>query len=251
MLSFAWEELLIMFVALALGGLFKGMTGLGLPLITIPVMATFLGVERAVLIMLIPSSSLNAYQVWMHRSEWANLPEWPRLLLAGIPGAALGATVLYLANEKFLMTSLAVWIAAYVLLRFLHPTFSLSRIARLRWSPLVGAAAAALQSATGISAPIIAPYADSLGLKPRAYVLAVCAPFGAFAGAHLLIVSTAGLYSGELATQGLVAVLPAVMFIPVGVYLRRFISPQFFDVLIRLTLLVMAGRLVYGAWFSS
>ena len=74
MLSFAWEELLIMFVALALGGLFKGMTGLGLPLITIPVMATFLGVERAVLIMLIPSSSLNAYQVWMHRSEWANLP---------------------------------------------------------------------------------------------------------------------------------------------------------------------------------
>lgn len=243
------QELLIILAALTVGGLVKGVTGMGLPIIAVPVMAGFLGVERAVLTMIIPTLVLNGYQVWTHRSEAGQLPEWPRLLLAGIPGAIFGATVLYLASDWFLSTALALWILGYVLLRLLHPSVSLSMPTRMRWSPVVGAASGALQAAVGIAAPIVAPYADALGLRPRTYVFAVCASFGTFAAAHLVIVIVLRMYTKELLTQSLLAVIPAIAFTPAGIWLRQFISQRVFDLLIRSILVAMSARLLYVSWF--
>lgn len=244
----SWDELLVISLALAAGGLMKGVTGMGLPLITVPIMAGFLGVERAVLTMVIPSTVLNFYQFWTHRDERSAVPEVPRLLLAGAVGVTFGASVLYFATERALETTLAVWLIAYIVLRLLHPSFSLSQTARMRWSPLVGLSSGALQAATGISAPIIAPYVDSLRLRPRAYVFAVCVPFGAFAFSHFVVLVTIGAYTQELLLQSVLAIVPAIAFIPVGVRLRRFITPQKFELIVRLTLLTMALRLLYGAW---
>ena len=246
-----WEELAVVLLALAIGGLVKGLTGVGLPLISVPVLAAFFSVEHAVLVMIIPSLTLNAYQVWTHRNDAVSVPELPRLLIAGVPGAVFGATVLHLASERFLATGLAVWLAAYVVLRLLHPGLSLAHETRRLVSPAVGATAGALQAATGISAPIVAAYFDALGLAPSAYVFAVCASFGAFAAAHLTIVVVSRLYTPEILLQSLIALIPAIALTPVGVRLRRFVSKRHFDLLIRTTLLVMALRLVYAAWFLN
>lgn len=251
MLPFAWEDLAIILLALAAGGLTKGLTGMGLPLITVPVLAGFLGVERAVLVMIIPSVVLNAYQALTHRDQTGALPEWRRLVLAGIPGAAFGATVLHLASERFLLSALGTWLLGYVGFRLLHPSFALSWPTRQRWSPAVGASAGALQAATGISAPIIASYMDALGLTPRAYVFAVCMPFGAFATAHLALVLIAGVYTPDVVSMSLFAVIPALAAIPVGVWLRRFVSPKLFELLVRFTLVVMALRLFYMALMDT
>jgi uncharacterized membrane protein YfcA len=247
-LPLSWEEILVICAALALGGLMKGITGVGLPLITVPVMAGFLGVERAVVTMVIPSAVLNLYQVWTHRQEYPSVPEVPRLLVMGAVGAVFGATLLHLASERALATGLAAWLVAYIILRALHPAFSLSLAARMRWSPLVGLGSGALQAATGISAPLVAAYVDSLRLAPRAYVFAVCAPFAAFATAHFTILLGIGTYTPDLLWQSLLAIVPALAFIPVGVWMRQFITQRRFELIIRLTLLAMAVRLLYGAW---
>lgn len=249
MSSLSWDELSIIAAALAAGGLVKGVTGVGLPLVAVPILAGFLGVERAVLILVIPAVVLNAYQVLRHLAESAAMPEWPRMIGAGVPGAAVGAGVLHAASDRMLATALAIWILAYLVFRLLHPSFALSLRMRLRWSPVVGAAAGALQAATGISAPVVAAYADALGLRPSAYVFAVCAPFGAFAAAHLAVVSLSGIYTAELFTQSLFAVLPAIAAIPLGARLRVHISRAVFDGTIRVTLLLMAARLLYTSWF--
>ena len=51
-------------LALAFGGLVKGLTGLGLPAFAIPVMAIFIGVERSVVMLLAPSLVLNCHLAW-------------------------------------------------------------------------------------------------------------------------------------------------------------------------------------------
>jgi uncharacterized membrane protein YfcA len=249
--TLGYDELAWIFVALAFGGFTKGLTGLGLPLITVPVLAGVFGVERAVLIMVIPSSLLNFYPAWTHRDQSSELPEIWHILLGAIPGVAIGATVLRLASDRFLATSLALWIIAYLLLRLFHPEFSISAAARRRWSPVVGMSAGALQAATGISAPIIAPYMDALGLKPRAYVFAVCACFGVFATVHLGLVVLSGAYTASLIGQSMLAILPALAFIQVGFWARKFVSQRWFDWIIRLTLVVMTIRILYGAWFTQ
>jgi uncharacterized membrane protein YfcA len=44
--------------------------------------------------------------------------------------------------------------------------------------------------------------------------------------------------------------VPALIFIPVGVRARRFVSPRQFDLAIRIMLGLMGCRLVYSAWLA-
>jgi uncharacterized protein len=222
--------------------------GMGLPLVSVPVLAGFVGVERAVLIMIIPSTILNFYPAWTHRAGAGELPELRRILIGALPGALLGAAILQYASARFLATSLALWIFAYLGLRLAHPGFRLSQAFRQRWSPAVGAAAGALQAATGISAPIIGPYVDAVRLRPEAYVFAVCVCFGTFAAAHLTVATAAGLLDRTLLMQSLLALIPALACIPIGVRARRFISARVFDLVIRGMLGLIGLRLVYTAW---
>ncbi len=77
MAELSWEIWAIIGVSLAIGGLSKGLTGLGLPAFAIPVMAMFIGVERAVVMLVIPSIVLNGQLVWSHRDCVRDLPELP------------------------------------------------------------------------------------------------------------------------------------------------------------------------------
>lgn len=224
--------------------------GMGLPLVSVPVLAGFVGVEQAVKIMIIPSVVLNAYPAYTHRAGAGEVPELKRMLWGAIPGALIGAAILQYAGARFLSTSLALWIFLYLAFRLAHPNFRLTDGFRRRWSPMVGATAGALQAATGISAPIIAPYVDALKLRPEAYVFAVCVCFGTFATAHLIVVVGAGVLDWHTVMQGLAAIVPALVFIPIGVRARRLISPRAFDLFIRLMLGIMGLRLIYGAWLS-
>jgi len=224
--------------------------GMGLPLVSVPVLAGFVGVERAVLIMIIPSTVLNFYPAWTHRAGAGELPELRRILAGALPGALLGAAVLQYASARMLATGLAAWILAYLLLRLARPDFSLTMATRRRFSPLIGALAGALQAATGISAPVIGSYMSAIKLRPEAYVFAVCTCFGTFALAHLSVITVTGILDRELLLQSLLAIVPALIFIPVGVRARRLISPQTFDLGIRVMLGIIGVRLVYTAWLA-
>ena len=224
--------------------------GMGLPLVSVPVLAGFVGVEQAVLIMIVPSVVLNIYPAWTHREGAGELPEIKRILIGAVPGALTGAAVLEFASDRFLSTALAMWIFAYLGFRLAHPSFRLSTHFRHRWSPVVGGLAGALQAASGISAPIIAPYVNAVRLRPEAYVFAVCTCFASFAAAHLGVVLVAGLLDVDTMLQGMLAIVPALVFIPVGQWARRFVGADAFDLFIRVMLAIMGGRLIYAEWLG-
>jgi hypothetical protein len=244
----AWEELLIIAAALAVGGMAKGITGLGLPMVAVPVLAGFLGVERAVLTLIMPILVLNIWLMWTLRDCVRDVPELPRMLLPSVPGVALGAGILYLASEQFLSTALAIWIVAYLLLRFFHPTMSLQGASRLRLAPVVGFTAGSMQAATGISAPVLVPYVDALGLEPRAYVFTVATVFTMLSGTHFVMMLSVQAISPEQFAESLLAILPTIVFVPLGQKLRGHINPETFNRIIRGLMLIMAARLLYAAW---
>ena len=248
MTDLAWQVWLVIVLALAAGGLTKGLTGLGLPGIAVPIMAAFLGVEQAVMIMVMPTLITNLWLTWRLRDCHREVPEVTRVAIAGVPGIALGAAVLYLASERFLATVLALWVFAYLVLRFVHPQLSLARKARLRLGIPVGLASGTLQGATGICAPVIVPYVDSIGANPRTTVFTFSAVFMSLSLTHLAILGSLQAYTPLQFGQSLLAVVPAMLFVPVGNWMRQFIRPDLFSVLIRVVLFVTAARLLYGAW---
>ncbi len=93
---------------------------------------------RAVMTMIMPVLVLNLWLTWTLRDCIKEVPEMPRLLLPSVPGVMLGASVLYLASERFLATVLAAWVMAYLLLRVLLPNLSIAGDSRRRLAPAVG-----------------------------------------------------------------------------------------------------------------
>ena len=87
------DSLLIMFIALAAGSLVKGISGLGLPLVAIPVMAGFMDVDRAVAIMVIPGILINCYLLWTYRKHAVNFASLPLMVCVGIVGVVIGAWI--------------------------------------------------------------------------------------------------------------------------------------------------------------
>jgi uncharacterized membrane protein YfcA len=241
-------ELIIIVIALILGGFTKGLTGLGLPMVSIPIMANYIGTEKAVMILIIPTIVLNLWLAIINRNERYAIPELPAMLLFGVPGAILGATFLYLAPDKVLDTILAVWVLIYLLIRFLKKDFELSLKARRFFSLPTGFIAGALQSTTGISAPIIASYVDALGLNKRGYVYAVSVCFATLSCAHLLTLLAYKAISTEQLIMSLIAVIPAILFVKPGIYLRDVFSQKIFDTVIKAVLFIMAVQLIHRTW---
>lgn len=244
----AWQELLIIAIALAAGGTAKGLTGLGLPMVAVPVLAGFLGVERAVMIMIMPVLLLNIWLSWSLRDCSKDVPEMPRILLPSLPGILLGAGILYFANERILATGLAIWILAYLIWRLFSPTMKLTGDARRRVAPVVGFGAGAMQAATGISAPVLVPFVDGLGLSSRGYVFTVATVFSMLSGTHFIVMILLQAYSLEQLAESMMAVIPVIVFVPFGSKLRNVIEPEVFSRIIRVLMFIMAMRLIYGAW---
>ncbi len=250
-MALSWQEWIVICCALGAGGITKGLTGMGLPMVAIPIMAAFLGVERAVLIMIVPTVVLNVWQSLAYRDCRDDMPEMLRLLLPGLPGAVIGAGVLYLTPDRWLATGLAIWISSYLVFRLIHSDFSFSPSARRQVAPAVGFGAGAMQAATGICAPVIAPYLDALGLTPRSYVFAISTAFAAFAGSHFLVLLVLQAYSVEQLIESSIALIPGLLAMRPGMWLREVVAPRVFTLVIRTILAVMAVRLIYGAWFSG
>ena len=70
----SFETLAIILVAISIGAFSKGLTGIGLPTIAIPILAGFLGVEHAVVVMTIPVAASNVVIVWSYRRMWKMMP---------------------------------------------------------------------------------------------------------------------------------------------------------------------------------
>ena len=226
-------------------------TGLGLPGIAVPIMATFLGVEQAVMIMVLPTLITNLWLTWRLRDCYREVPELPRIAVAGVPGHRPGShrplsrqrTVS--GDGPLVVGASRTWYCGSCIRKAVAGTGK----ARTRLAPPVGFASGTLQGATGICAPVIVPYVDALGANPRTYVFIFSAVFMSLSLTHLVVLGTLQAYTPLQFGQSVLAVVPAMLFVSVGNWLRQFIRrPELFSVIIRAVLFVTAARLLYGAW---
>lgn len=245
------DSILIIMLALAAGSAVKGVTGLGLPLIAIPIMANFLGVERAVVIMVIPGIVSNTWLLWVHRAHAGATRHLPMLLLAGTVGIGVGTWVLVEVSERILSLLLALVIGAYLINLLANPRFSLSHTAGRYFSPVAGFGAGILQGATGISSPIIATYFHALRLDKRAYVFSVTAAFQVLSMTQLVTLYQFGLFTQTRLLEGLLALLPIVIVLPLSIRLAHRISRRVFDVILIVLMIVMEFKLLYNAVYGA
>ncbi len=239
------ESIAIIFFAILAGGLAKGVTGFGLPLIAVPVLASFLGVERAVVIMVIPGFVSNVALMWEHRRKAGEARGVVPFLAAGVVGAVGGTWVLKALSARLLALVLAGWIGLYLVTRLIHPDFRVGGSVARPLAPVIGFLAGCSQGATGASGQVVGTWFHALRLEPSTYVFSVCAIFATFSVTQMVSMASFGLFSQERVLESVIAVVPTMIGVPLGVRLGRVIARETFDKIILGVLLILEARLIW------
>jgi len=236
--------LAVVCTAITLGSLIKGMTGVGLPLIAVPAIASFSSVEEAVVLMIIPVFGSNLWLVGSHR-RFAPLlaAHWP-FILAGFIGGVLGTFLLVAIDDRWLKLVLALWLALYLLQFVLGDALSFVFRAKGAASALIGLTAGVMQGASGVSAPVVAPYFHDRQVDPAAYAFLIAAAFLTSGSAQLLTALGNQLFDAERLMLGLLALLPTLIFTQVGVRCAGLVPASVFRKIILALFLLMEIKLI-------
>lgn len=230
-------------LAIGIGALAKGITGVGLPILAVPALASFTSVEEAVVLMVLPGIAANAWLVLTHR-KWAILRDHRGFLLLGLAGGVLGTWFLSVLDDHWLKLILAIWLGVYLLQYFSKRSYDRYFSGRGGLGPLLGITAGTIQGATGISAPIVAPYFHANGLVRETYSFATAFTFLLFSGAQIAAMSRLDLLTTERMVIGLIVVVPTLLFTQLGIRWSRRISEKAFHNILLALFVAMELKLV-------
>lgn len=236
-------ELLIILLAVIVGSTIKAVTGMGLPLIVIPVASLFVDLEDAVVVIAFPNLLANTVLAVGARRAWPQTRDLPTLAVFGVAGAVVGTLLFVNVPEEPLVFALIAAIVLYVVNFFAHPDLHTTPERSRRAAPAVGAIAGAFQGGIGISGPIVGAWIHSYRLPRGAHVLSVTTLFLITGLVQLSLL----VANGEMAGRGsatLLACIPVLASIPLGSALRSRVSPRGFDLAIIAILSVSAVSLL-------
>jgi len=232
------------------GGLVKGVVGIGLPLVTIPLLALFVPVPTAVAAMCVPILVSNLYQ---SRQGFAVRPIlhrfWP-LLVTLMLGVMLGAQLLVALDPEVLNIALGATVLVFAVFSLLTPRFSIPPAREVWLGPSIGFGAGLLGGLSSFFGPPIIVYLVSLKL-PKDLFVAVVAMVFLSGGLPLYVVLVwYGVLDWDAAIFGAVGVVPVMLGVFAGQHLRRRVPQDRFRLMILAVLMLIGANLVRRGFFT-
>ena len=233
------------FIAFALGGILKGATGAGAPIVTIPVMAAFYDVRIAVIIMVIPNLLTNIGQLYQFRKTI--LPRFFTIsfALGGGIGAFLGTILLVNLPIKILTLSVASIVIIYILLKLIVPSWKLNYIKAKKLVFLMGAGGGILQGSAGLSAPISITFLNSMKLERNQFIPTISVYFGVMSIFQMPTLYYYDFLNMETIIMSCISTIVLLAFMPFGSWIAKSVSKDSFDKITLILLGFIALRIIY------
>lgn len=234
-------------LALALGGVLKGATGAGAPVIAVPIIAMQYGVPMAVTVLMVPNLLSNIWQGWRfraHQTSWRFVAVFSG---AGAAGAVIGTWALASLPSETLLMLVGVVVLGYVAFRIASPDWRLAHALAQRIAAPVGVVAGALQGASGVSAPVSLGFLNAMRLPRPQFIATISVFFAVMTLVQLPALALAGLMTWERLALSAGAMVPIIACMPLGAWLARHLSAAFFDRLILAMLGLIGLKLILDA----
>lgn len=244
-------EFFYIFLSFALGGILKGATGAGAPIVAVPIIALFYDVPTAVTIFVIPNLLSNLLQTWSYRKDQLPPALSYRFAGTGVIGAIAGTFMLAYLHTDLLTMMVAVAVTFYIVFRLAKPGWVLEYSTALRIVVPIGTVAGVLQGALGISAPLSLTFLNAMKLERAQFIATVSLFFVSMAFIQLPFLIGLGLMTNELFWISCLALVPMIGCMPVGAFLARYIPRSIFDKLILAMLALIAIKLYVEVIFGS
>jgi len=231
-------------LALMAGGAVKGTTGLGLPLVAVPLLAYLVGLARATELMVVPIVATNLAQSFQGGNLRAIARRFWPLLLPLLLSIVASAYMLVRLPERVL--DLILGVALVLLAPLLHFGTRL-RVAphQERWlSPLIGLVSGTLGGFSTIFGPPVMLYMRALRLGKAEFVAALSLIY--LVGSLGIFIGIYGVGPGRLGGIWLsvAACLPAFLGLWIGFRLQGRLSEQRFGQVLLGILMVIGASFI-------
>ncbi len=232
---------------LFLAGIVKGATGIGYSSCALPFLVASLGLQPAIVLLVVPAMASNLAVLFTTGSLSAATKRFWPLYLATFPGILGGVMLLSLADKRIPTQILGFIISAYVIQAWLKPDFTLKpSIAQAAKVP-VGFVNGVLTGFTGSQVMPLMPYMLALKLDSDMFVQAVNISVviaSVFLGFGLWI---SGMMTVQQLGFSILAAVPALIGVQLGNWARGHIPQQHFRSLVLAVLLFIGVTLFVKA----
>jgi uncharacterized membrane protein YfcA len=204
-----------------LAGVIKGVVGLGLPTVSMGLLALWMPPVRAAALLVAPSLVTNLWQTGPRATFWPVLRRIGGMQAGIVVGTLGGALWLGVPGGAWASVALGAALVAYALWgltgRQLHVP-----AAHERWlGPLAGAATGLVTAVTGVFVVPAVPYLQALGFQRDALIQAMGISFTTSTVVLALGLAGNGGYPASAFGGSVAMLLPALAGMVLGTWLRR------------------------------
>lgn len=165
MLTIVWGALV-----LALAGVVKGVIGIGLPVISIPLLALAMPVPQAVSLMPIPILLSNIWQAFRGGHFLRALQRFWPLLLSMCIGTVIGVRILVVVDARVLYVLVGVVVVLFSLTSYLQPQLRIRARAERWLGPVAGLLGGLMGGLSTIYGPPLIMFLVALHLNKDEFV---------------------------------------------------------------------------------
>lgn len=235
---------LLVIATFLLAGTIKGVIGLGLPTVAMGLLGLAMAPSQAAALLIIPATVTNLWQL-AFGGHFFGLARrlWP-MLLAIFVGTGAGTLWIDMTGSHGVVRGLGGALLLYALSGLFLPTLRVGSRTEIWLGPTCGVITGIITSATGVFVIPAVPFLQALGLSKDELVQALGLSFTVSTlalAAGLLWRGTLG--GGELGAS-LLALIPAVLGMLLGQWLRQRISAVLFKRAFFIGLGALGGHLL-------
>jgi uncharacterized membrane protein YfcA len=228
-----------------IAGLTKGVIGLGLPTISMELLALVMPPVQAAALLALPSFVTNFWQMAAGPSLWTGIRRlWP--MMAGVClGTWAGMGLMTGAGVRNGTALLGIALALYAVTGLASLRLSIAREHEVWAGPLAGAVTGLITAATGVFVIPAVPYLQAIGLEKEELIQALGLSFTVSTVALTVNLAADNALSSGLAGPALGALGMAALGMWLGQVLRLRMSPLTFR------RCFFAGLLVLGLYLAA
>jgi uncharacterized membrane protein YfcA len=246
-----FEPLLILIAAtFLLAGFVKGVIGLGLPTVSMGLLAVTMQPSRALAIVIVPAIVTNIWQTFVGpylRDIIRRL--WP-LMVGTVAGIWLNAGMLTGPYARYGTVVLGMLLVVYAIVGLSKFSFSVARRDEKWMGGIVGVITGLVSAATGVQVIPSMPFMQAIGMEKDELVQALGVYFTVATVALAFNLTGAGLLGASTALPGAIAMAAAFTGMFVGQAVRSRMQAEAFRRWFLLAMIVLglylAGSAVYN-----
>lgn len=237
---------LLVIATFLLAGMIKGVIGLGLPTVAMGLLGLAMAPSQAAALLIIPATLTNVWQLAFggHLSGLVKRL-WP-MLLAIFLGTGAGSLWIGMADAPWVVRLLGAALMLYALSGLCLPPLRVGRRSERWLGPLCGAVTGVITSATGVFVMPAVPYLQALGLSKDELVQAMGLSFTVSTLALAAGLLWRGALGGGELSASLLVLIPAVLGMLLGQWLRQRIRAVVFKRLFFVGIGLLGGHLLFS-----